>query len=74
VSACLPTFRGTYLGEFRDAGFADAHITEEKSYPASYILGDPGVQSYMAEHPTHAAELAAFAGSIVGAHFEATRA
>jgi arsenite methyltransferase len=73
VSACLPTLRAEYLGQFRDGGFGDAHITEEKPYPATYILDDPGVQSYIEGNPAHAEELTAFAGSIVGAHFEATK-
>ncbi|MDH3206624.1 MAG: arsenite methyltransferase [Gemmatimonadota bacterium] len=73
VSACLPTFRDRYLAQFAEAGFEDARITEEKPYPASYILQDPGVQGFLGEHPSHAEELTAFAGSIVGAHFEATK-
>jgi len=73
VSACLPTYRDHYLAQFREGGFEDARITKEKPYPASYILEDPGVQSYLAEHASHVEELTAFAGSIVGAHFEATK-
>jgi len=73
VAACLPTFRDHYLGQFRAAGFLDARITEEKPYPASYILGDAGVQGFLARHPAQAQELTAFAGSIIGAHFEATK-
>lgn len=72
--ACLPTFRERHLEQFREAGFRDVRITSEKAYPASYILGDPGVAEFIAAHPSEAAELAAFAGSIAGAHFEATKA
>ncbi len=74
VAACLPTFRDHYLQQFRDAGFDDVRITSEKPYPTSFILGDPGVQEYMDGHAAHAAELTEFAGSISGAHFEATKA
>jgi arsenite methyltransferase len=73
IAACLPTYRETYLEQFRRAGFADVHITDEKPYPASYILSDADVQAFLAEHPGEAAELEAFAGSIAGAHFEATK-
>ena len=73
IAACLPTYRETYLEQFRGAGFADVRITDEKPYPASYILSDGQVQAFLAEHPNEAAELEAFAGSIAGAHFEATR-
>jgi ubiquinone/menaquinone biosynthesis C-methylase UbiE len=73
VSACLPTLRDTYLNQFRAAGFADARITEEKAYPASYILEDESVQAFLAAHPSEVDALTAFAASIVGAHFEATR-
>lgn len=74
VAGCLPTHRQTYLEQFRAAGFADVRITEEKPYPASYILADSGVQAFLAEHPEEAGEIEAFAGSIVGAHFEASKA
>jgi ubiquinone/menaquinone biosynthesis C-methylase UbiE len=74
VAACLPTFREEYLGQFRDAGFADVRITGEKPYPSSYVLEDPGVVAYVAEHEAHRDEMTAFAGSIAGAHFEATKA
>jgi len=74
VAACLPTFRARYLEQFREAGFSDVRITSEKAYPASYILGDPAVAEFIAAHPSEAAELAAFAGSIAGAHFEARKA
>jgi len=74
VAACLPTFRETYLRQLSDAGFSDVRITEEKPYPTSFILGDAGVQEYLAEHPTETAQLTTFAGSIKGAHFEATKA
>ena len=73
VAACLPTFRETYLQQFREAGFADARISEEKPYPSTYVLGDDGVQDFLARDPSAQTELTAFAGSIVGAHFEATK-
>ena len=73
VAACLPTYRDTYLEQFRAAGFADVRITAEKPYPASYVLSDAGVQSFIGEHPLEAGELEAFAASIAGAHFEATK-
>jgi len=74
VAACLPTHRARYLEEFRAAGFADVRITGEKPYPATYILSDAGVQEFLAAHPEERAHLEAFAGSIAGAHFEATKA
>jgi len=74
LAACLPTLRERYLGEFRAAGFSDAHITDEKAYPASYILEDDGVRAFLAQHADEADELTAFAGSIFGAHFEARKA
>jgi len=74
VAACLPTHRETYLGQFRAAGFADVRITDEKPYPATYILEDEGVQAFLSQHPDETADLEAFAGSIAGAHFEATKA
>ncbi len=74
VAACLPTFRETYLQHFRDAGFSDVRITAEKLYPANLILEDAGVREYVAEHPGELPELTRFAGSISGAHFEATKA
>jgi len=74
VAACLPTFRERYLEQFRNAGFTNVRITNEKPYPASYILGDPGVIEFIAAHPDEARELATFAGSIAGAHFEAAKA
>jgi ubiquinone/menaquinone biosynthesis C-methylase UbiE len=73
VAGCLPTLRDRYLDQFRAAGFADVRITDEKPYPVGYILEDPGVQSFMSSHPDQVEELTAFAGSIVGAHFEATK-
>jgi arsenite methyltransferase len=73
VAGCLPTFREAYLGQFRDAGFTDVRITEEKPYPASYILEDEGVRRFVAENPDEAVGLMAFAASIAGAHFEATK-
>lgn len=73
VAGCLPTLRETYLQEFRDAGFADVRITSEKPYPTSYVLEEGGVQSFLADHPEAGGELERFAGSIFGAHFEATK-
>jgi ubiquinone/menaquinone biosynthesis C-methylase UbiE len=74
VAACLPTYRERYLEQFRAAGFTELRITAERPYPASYILSDENVQEFLAAHPEQAGELAAFAGSIAGAHFEATKA
>jgi len=73
VAACLPTYRDTYMQQFRDAGFADVRITEEKLYPASYILTDPGVQDFIRQNPDEESTFTDFAGSIAGAHFEATK-
>lgn len=73
VAACLPTLRDRYLDEFRSAGFADVRITSEKKYPTAYILEDAGVRTFLDTHPEEHTELAAFADSIYGAHFEATR-
>jgi len=74
VAACLPTYRERYIEQFRAAGFTDPRIAAETPYPASYILSDASVQEFLAAHPDQAGELAAFAGSIAGAHFEATKA
>lgn len=73
VAGCLPTPRERYLEEFRSAGFADVRITEEKQYPTDYILADEGVRAFLREHPESSAELEAFAGSIFGAHFGASK-
>ena len=73
VAGCLPTPRDEYLGEFSAAGFADARITEEKAYPASYFLSDTGVQAFLEANADARDELEAFAGSISGAIFEATK-
>jgi SAM-dependent methyltransferase len=73
VAGCLPTERQTYLRQFREAGFTDVRITEEKPYPSAYILADSGVHAFIEARPEHRAELEAFAGSIAGAHFEATK-
>ena len=73
VAACMPTFRDDYLQQFRDVGFDDVRITSEKPYPSSLILGDPGVQQYIAGHPGSVTGLTEFAGSITGAHFEASK-
>jgi len=73
VAACLPTFRETYLAQFREAGFDDVRISDEKPYPMTYITGDPGVQAYVSEHPDQISEITKFASSIAGAHFEATK-
>jgi ubiquinone/menaquinone biosynthesis C-methylase UbiE len=74
VAACLPTFRETYLQQFRDAGFGDVSITDEQAYPSAFILEEPGVQDFLQRHPGKLTELTKFAGSISGAHFEATKA
>ena len=73
VAACLPTFRDVYLEQFRDAGFEDVRITDERPYPTSFILEDEGVKEYVADHPAHRQHLTDFAASIFGAHFEAER-
>lgn len=73
VAACLPTLRDTYLQQFRDAGFSDVRITDEKPYPVSFILEDAGVQGFLQENPNEIADLTRFAGSVSGAHFEATK-
>ncbi|MDH5590891.1 MAG: arsenite methyltransferase [Gemmatimonadota bacterium] len=73
VAACLPTPRQRYLEEFRAAGFADARITRENPYPAEYVLGDAGVQAFLAAHEDVRAELEAFAGSIAGGVIEGTK-
>jgi SAM-dependent methyltransferase len=73
VAACLPTTRADYVDEFRAAGFADVRIASETAYPPEYILEDEGVRSHIELHPEHAESIRSFAGSIFGAHFEATR-
>jgi SAM-dependent methyltransferase len=73
VAGCLPTAREQYLAEFRAAGFTDVKISNEKPYPMDYIMADHGVRSFVDAHPEVRDELEAFAGSIAGAHFEATK-
>ena len=73
VAACLPTQRERYIEELAAAGFEDVRIVSETPYPAAYILSDPGVQDFLARHPSDSDELRAFAGSIAGAHFEARK-
>ncbi|HSH76169.1 MAG TPA: methyltransferase domain-containing protein, partial [Longimicrobiales bacterium] len=73
VAACLPTQRERYIEELTAAGFEDVRIVSETPYPAAYILSDPGVQDFLARHPSDSDELRAFAGSIAGAHFEARK-
>lgn len=73
VAACLPTFRESYLQEFRDAGFTDVEITSEKPYPASHLLADAGVQRFIDEHPAEVDAINRFADSMAGAHFEARK-
>ena len=73
VAACLPTARSDYMAQFAAAGFTDVRISDEKPYPASYILADAGVKAFIATHADARAELEAFAGSIYGAHFEAIK-
>lgn len=73
VAGCLPTSREAYLSEFVRAGFQDVRITSEKRYPVDYLLADPHVVQYLEEHPEHRVEIEEFAGSIFGAHFEASR-
>lgn len=74
VAGCLPTLRERYLDEFRAAGFGDVSITEERPYPNDYLLSDERVQAFLRDHPDETQTLTAFAGSIAGAHFEATKA
>lgn len=73
VAGCLPTFRDTYLAQFEAAGFASVTISDEKPYPTTFILEEPGVRAYLAEHTEARADLEQFAGSIFGAHFEAKK-
>ncbi len=73
IAACLPTYREAYLGEFRDAGFADVRITSETPYPPEFILDDPQVQAFLKDHPEETTAITDFAKSISGAHFEASR-
>ena len=73
VAACLPTFRDTYLDQFREAGFTDVRITAETPYPTGYILDDPGVRAHLEANPGVTESMERFAASISGAHFEATR-
>jgi len=73
VAACLPTFRDVYIQQFRDAGFEEVRISDERPYPAAFILEDPGVRAYVTRHPEQQAEMARFADSIYGAHFEASK-
>ncbi len=73
VAGCLPTQRDRYVDEFVQAGFSEVRITSETPYPSEHLLGDGGVQSFLEEHPEERDELMAFAGSISGAHFEATK-
>lgn len=48
-------------------------ITEETKYPSAYVLTDPGVKDSLAANPEARADLEAFADSIHGARFEASR-
>jgi arsenite methyltransferase len=73
VAGCLPTPRERYLEDFRRAGFPDVRITDEKKYPTDYILADEGVRAFVRRHPESRGQLEAFAGSIFGAHFEASK-
>lgn len=74
IAACLPTLRDTYLDHFRDAGFIDVRITDETPYPSDFILDDAGVREFLRDNPDEQETLTAFAKSISGAHFEATKA
>ncbi len=74
IAACLPALREAYVRQLEEAGFIDVRITDEKPYPTSFILSDPGVQEFVAAHPDHLDELTRFAASISGAHFEAVKA
>jgi SAM-dependent methyltransferase len=74
IAACLPTPREAYLGAFRDAGFVEVRVLDEHPYPASAILGDPGVEAALAGASAETrAELDAFAASIRGIVLEARK-
>lgn len=74
VSACLPTPREEYLGAFRNAGFTDVRVLQERSYPAELILGDPAVARAIETLPADTrAELETFAGSIRSIVLEARK-
>lgn len=74
VAGCLPTPRAAYVKEFEDAGFDAVAISDERPYPSSYLLQDPGVKAFLAEHESARPELEAFAGSIFGAVITGTKA
>jgi len=74
AAGCLPTARDRYLEHFRASGFQDVRIVDERPYPPTYILADPGVRAFLDAHPDSAGGIEAFARSIRGAHFTATKA
>lgn len=67
VAGCLPTPTETYLEEFRAAGFQRVEISDVRPYPSEYLLNDPGVAAFLADHESARDELVAFAASISGA-------
>lgn len=72
VAGCLPTFRESYLDQFRAAGFSDVRVTDETPYPTSFILENEGVREAVANTPLNDPDaLKRFAESVFGAHFEA---
>jgi SAM-dependent methyltransferase len=74
IAACLPTPRETYLGAFREAGFADVRVLDDHPYPAAAILDDPGVRATLVDVSDETrAELDAFARSIRGIVLEARK-
>ena len=73
VAGCLPTPRADYLREFEEAGFSDVRIGDEKPYPVSYLMDDPSVRAFVAEHADSEEEIRAFAASISGAIITAHR-
>ena len=74
VAGCLPTPRSRYVQEFEEAGFDGVRISDERPYPASYLLEDPGVRAFLADHPEAEAQVAEFAASIAGAVITGTKA
>lgn len=70
VAGCLPTSRRRYVEEFEAAGFEEVTISQERPYPAEYILADPGVRAFVEANAGARSELEAFAASISGAVIE----
>ena len=54
-----------------------AYLPLDRTHPEErlgFILEDAGVREFIQAHPSEAATLTAFAESIAGGHFEATKA